>query len=407
MQSPLSYLLVACAALAAARPSDDATVAGFQQLDLAAQTRFLHSWLVDRFEVAAQIAMPERERESQSRRFAKVLERVAGGKSLSAAGLKQLLAEVSTTERSAIDQLSLRYRVQVYSRFRTERREYDRRMSTWRKVLGTWEAAPTHASDASKVIAWLNTALDRMRYDESAVLPPPPRFGESALPQFAGKRPAQPDSGHRLPSPSPGSTSASRQSSSSPDVKPPVAVSRPPVVGSPTANVPDEPRIAHRVEKPALPEVESPPRVIIRDVRPVIAPPESLAFEEEPAEEPPVRVDLNELSIRVRAYNLALNGLTGTLHEEAPWNNRRLAETLGHLTELGERRAQLDLYRELITKDEQHQVGQLLSLDAAIALLGAKIYAARERLADPDSPAASELDGFSRRLAQLAAKRAR
>lgn len=311
----------------------------------------------------------------------------------------------AVTASSAIEQLSLRYRVEVYSRFHTDRAEYDRRIATWRKLMATWEAAETHEEDGEKVVIWLTTALERMRYDESAVLPPLPKFDASARPDIAPKQSLAPRKD--LPSFKP-TVTPPPQTSSPPIIKQPsLTDAKPPAIRKAFVNSPDVPRTAHRVEKPVVPRVEAPPRVAIRNVRPVIAPPEVPRA----AVGPQVTVDVNELTVRIQSYNLALKELTGSLHEETRWPIERLSRTLDELSELADRRVQLTWYRDLVSLEEKNQVGQLMSLDPAVALLGAKIFVARERLSEgndaPDESAAAHLNELSRKLAQLAAKRAK
>jgi hypothetical protein len=179
----------------------------------------------------------------------------------------------------------------------------------------------------------------------------------------------------------------------------------------PTIN--SSPRIAHRVEKPPLPVVPSPPRAVRRPVQAVIDIPEPAAGHQSDAEPtaivPVVRVDLQQLAERVQGFNQAFRGLTGKLQNEGVWTIDQLADTLAELADLADRRSQLSLYLDIISADERGQTGNLASLDAAVALLGGKIFAAREQ--PPENPRqrdfhASALDELSRRLALLAAKRA-
>jgi hypothetical protein len=141
--------------------------------------------------------------------------------------------------------------------------------------------------------------------------------------------------------------------------------------------------------------------------------PEPTRFPEpdiQPAPEPQVAVDLYELTIRVKAYNLTLKDLTNTLHGEEIWTAKRLSESLEELDQLSQRREQLTLYRDVISTAEQTQSGQLETLDGAIALLGAKIFAAREHYTQEGAEAPqqelAQLNDLSHKLAQLAANRA-
>lgn len=413
MQSPLTRT-VAFAALLMLRPCIAAPIAHtplvqqFDSLDRNAKQVFLRFWLVERFDKAARIAISEDERERKSLRYADVLKRVAAGDVLSSRGLNQLIDEVANIEKRAIDQLSLRYRVRVYGRFRAERAEYDRRMAVWRKLISAWEATDARAPEGAKVIDWLQVALDRMRYDEAAVLPALPRFSQWTEPQIATKAPAA--TRGSLPLLGPTEQTTPRHVSADPPMKLPAALSRQPAIDNLSNTLPNSPRMAHRAEKPTVPKVEPPPRGVVHDVSEVTAPPESLRTLDQTNAEPHVMIDLEELSVRIRGYNLAIQELSAVLQNEDTWTNERLAEALDELADLADRRSQLSLYRELISADEQQHVGAMSSLDASVALLGAKIFSAREALLaseDENSSSVAALNELSHKLATLAAKRAR
>jgi hypothetical protein len=388
--------------------ANERIVRDFDSLDRDGQRSYLQSWLVDRFDQAASVALSKTEREKRSQRYTEVLKRIAAGKSLSKGGLSRLIAEIVGIERQAIDQLSLQYRVLIYDRFRTERAEYDRRMALWRQMMGAWESADTRVSEGTKVIGWLTTTLDRMRDDQWAMMPPTPKFGESTVSQFAAK----PKSSEvNLPSLMPTTPTSPPHTTAPPTVKLPAMTAKPSAVGKPTSKLRAAPRLVHRVDKPPIPEVSPPPRTILREVRPTVAPLKTPPTLDELDTEPRAMIDLDELAVRVRGYNLALKEFTGNLQDEKVWTTGRLADVLDELSDLAERRAQLMLYRDLISGDEQKQVSELMSLDTPVALLGAKIFATREQLSqateDGDPAAIAALNELSRKLALLAAKRAK
>jgi hypothetical protein len=400
--------LVNAEALPDAR-QDVALTAKYQSLDRDAQKRFLQHWLVDRFDKASRPVLSNADRKKQAARYEVVLRRHESGKSLSPDGLNRLLGEIARLEQTAIDQLALRYRVQVYSQFRTNRVEYDQRMATWRNLMDAWERAGTRVSDGAKVVIWLQSSLERMRYDESAKLPTTPRFGDVPEQQLAID--IKPSHHASLPSPTPNPVVTRHAPTHLPNVEPPLEP-RAQALPDASTNVPIPERIAHRVEKPPTPEVEKPPRAAIEDVRPVVAPTDIIPDAIDPLDaEPRVTIDLHELAVRIRGHNLSLKELTGSLHEETPWTIDRLSSALAELTDLADRRAQISLYRDVVSAEEQKQAGDIASLDAAVALLGAKIFALREQLLqagqEETSPDVSELNDLSRKLAQLASQRAR
>jgi hypothetical protein len=244
-----------------------------------------------------------------------------------------------------------------------------------------------------------------MRYDDSAKLPAVPRFEEPVEQQLAKEPAASPES--NLPTPTPHPIATERQPTDSPAIDPLTAVSKPGSTPQTLSDVPSPEKLAHRVEKPPVPDVAKPPRALIKEVRPVIAPTDvPMTFDER---EPQVSVDVNELAVRVRGHNLALKELISNLRDETDWPAERLSGALAELTDLADRRAQLTLYRDVVPVEEQKQAGDLASLDAAIALLGAKIFASREQLIQSDgesSEKVAELNDLSRKLAQLASERA-
>jgi hypothetical protein len=389
-------------------PQDVSLTARYQSLDREAQRQFLKDWLVDRFDKASRLALSNADREKQAARYQEILRRHDSGKSLSTDGLNRLLGEIASLEQTAIDQLALRYRVQVYSQFRTNRAEYDQRMATWRKLMDAWEHAATRVSDGAKVVTWLQSSLERMRYDESAKLPPPPKIGE--LPEQQLAIDTKPSNHANLPSPTPNPVAARHAPTHVPNIETPaepIAQSLPEV----STAVPTPERIAHRVEKPPTPAVEKPARATIKEIRPVVEPTNLPDVIDSIDTEPRAAIDLHELAVRIRGHNLALKELTGSLHEETPWSIERLSSALAELTDLADRRAQLSLYRDVVSAEEQKQAGDIASLDAAVALLGAKIFAHREQLLqagqEETSPEVGELNELSRRLALLASQRAR
>jgi len=96
---------------------------------------------------------------------------------------------------------------------------------------------------------------------------------------------------------------------------------------------------------------------------------------------------------------------------DADWTPEQLQHAFAQFEDLTARRAQIVLYRNLVTGEDRQLVGNPLSLDSPIALLGGKIFAARSQLSQVGGSATAnaqleQLDTLSRKLAQLAAERA-
>jgi hypothetical protein len=404
MQSLLIFLFTAFTLLAPAY-AEDPSVEQYARLDRVGKEQLIRRWLVDRFDTAARIALDEPERQQLAEKYEDLLHRLAAGESLSEAGYRRLLQEVGAAEQAAIDRLSLRYRVLVYSRFRTNRAAYDERMAEWRKLMADWAAGDAKISNGSLVIDWLNRSLDRLQYDEVANLPKLPDF--AALPPLTLPRPGL-ETGELHPA---DPYLATQHKASVPATVPSLgnAAKAPFAPHSPPPSA-DSPRIAHRVERPPIPQTGPPPRAIVRDVQPVIAPPEPPRPPESSADKPPVIIDLEEIAVRIRGYNLALKDLISSLHDDALWTPELLQQSLAQLEDLAARRTQINLYRELVSHDEQKLVGSPMTLATPIALLGAKIFSTRSSLSREGETAIAkaqldQLDSLSRKLAQLAAER--
>lgn len=131
------------------------------------------------------------------------------------------------------------------------------------------------------------------------------------------------------------------------------------------------------------------------------------------SDQPPPRVNLDDLAARIAGTNLALRALEAELDEDRHWNARRLGPLVDRLGILVLRRDDLAKFRGLISPKEQARVGRLASPQGAISLLAARIFEARSRAAGPDFIGTEaqrraelrELDALSRLLAHIASDR--
>jgi hypothetical protein len=125
---------------------------------------------------------------------------------------------------------------------------------------------------------------------------------------------------------------------------------------------------------------------------------------------PPVHVNVVNLKARIAGCNLTLRELEIELDEQRDWNATSLGPLLERLRDLRQQQNDLAAVRELMPETEQDRVGRCAPLKLAVAQLGRRIFEARTRAADPNSPGTpaarqaelNRLDALSRELAELA-----
>ncbi len=352
------------------------------------------------------------------------------GQTILPGGLVKILRKLDALEHAAVERLAHRYRVEVYSLFHSQRREYDARIAAWKKVEAAWVARGKVPDEQRQLFDWLRVATDRLRAEANAESRPAPHVGPTEAPQVGRSQPAAPRPADLRPTHEPlwqpplepGPASAGRRASSSqlPDLgsvasQVPVGRAAPAVELSPTVARPSQMSLAQvdppRTSEP-LPLAKQSPEVRIA-LKPVLRPaepkPAAPAAQADSLEPQAGRIDLDELSVRIAGHNLALARLTGRLQDQGLWTIERLSAALADLEDLAARRGDLLLYWELIGESERSTVGRLQSPAGTITMLGAKISAARvAAVGHHGDPAdgthdeqAAPFDSLSRRLAQI------
>jgi hypothetical protein len=404
----------------------ESVVAEYARMTPAERQQYVERLIEARLEPAAQLTLDDAALARQQAIDREILARLRDGRTISPQGLVKLLRKLDTLESAAVESLTRDYRVEVYSLFHSQRREYDERIEVWKRVEAAWAAHGKLPDEQRQLIAWLRRATDRLRADSSAKLPPIPQFAERTPPKAnpaapriavaprgpgAADHPVEPApiaAGRRqnvsqlpdldrtvptiasLPAQHPASPAAGRPASAAPaDTSPPQALAT-----KPLAKQRRQVYLALRpVERPGEPDGARPTRVADSGL-----------------ESQPGQIDLDELSVRIAGHNLALSRLAGRLHGKEPWTVRQLSAAVAELEDLTARRGDLFLYWDLIEEQDRAVVGKLQTPAATIALLGARIsyvhnsvagQHANQADADDDTNLA-EIDGLSRRLAQLA-----
>jgi hypothetical protein len=417
--------------IAAATADHDysADIADYEQLSPEDRQQYVERLITGRIRAAAQLTLDDaalgREREIDR----EILARLHEGQTISPRGLIKLLRKLDTLEHAAVESLSRAYRIEVYSLFHSQRRDYDLRIAAWKKVEGEWEAHGKVPGEQRLLIDWLRAATDRLRADRLAQLPALPKFAGSArapnvatappaTPRLADVRPNRVPVEPPKPEPAPATVAGRHNSSQLPDLTkaPQIAVPRVPAVHAPATSARPPLASMAEVERPrtadARPLVKQPRevRLALKPVQRPADPPAAAVRSKADSLEPQAgKVDLDELAVRISGHNLALARLAGRLQDGGLWTLEQLALGVTELEDLTARRGDLMLYWELIGDEERVSVGSLHAPAAAITLLGAKISAARvaaighhgDQPTDAHDEPAAQFDNLSRRLAQL------
>ena len=136
-------------------------------------------WLLDieaRLDRANRLVLPKDEADEERARVQKMLRQ----KSVPTASLLQLLGELDTREKSAIDRLVRAYRVRTYRTFRSRAAELARRNEAWYRIFSAWERADRPFAGQGRLVVWLESALQSSASGSVGPLPDDPRFGPHA-----------------------------------------------------------------------------------------------------------------------------------------------------------------------------------------------------------------------------------
>jgi hypothetical protein len=374
---------------------------------------------------AAELALSGDDLHRQQEFAAQVLQRAASGRTLSDEGVKTLLARADQLEKAALDKLERLYRVEIYQAFHSDRREFELRMAAYRRVEDAYHDAGAREADRQLLIDWLSRTISRLRGGNLASLPPMPKFGEQPgqlahgsprreITVDAPPQPTVPPPTKIDPAPPVAGTSNTSVPSSNSATPPLVAIS---------PNVPKNARATTRPAQEQINEhvdVHPQSRAAASTVSPRMSAPPTAAKTVTAAKQvadmpdqtaPAVEVDLDELSIRITGYNLALRSLASRLEENDP-SVADLADEVQELADLVARRGDLLLYCQLLPATTRQQLTPLDSYAAVVAKMASKISAARRQFDTASGEGAhaqrrqtlATLDSLSRQLARLAAR---
>ena len=384
-----------------AQPASSDWTARFSRLpaDQAARLRRdLLEGLPKRLVTAARIVLETEAYEEWKDRYAQPILTLARGERLSATLLFELWSEADRLEQLAIRRLSRAYRMQVYQTYRDQRTQFDRRQNAWRDVEAAWIAGGGWPEEQPRLIEWLKTAIWASRPGTLTALPPAPTFAPARSSKTRKLQITK--SPNQTPRPSavaPRTTEPSRRSSTSsvasaaPRVSPPFIPREAPqaaagrVAGSPSMGAPVGP---NPTGQPAR-------RVASR----------SHAVEPGSAARPhdPVRVNIDEIAVRVAGFNLALAALEQQLDQEGPFTIPRLTRLVEQLGDLTTRHGDMRPYYQYVSAGEVRRLGELRSCITAIRLAAARIVARQRELHDGPQSQREEIERLSRRLAEIAA----
>ena len=125
-----------------------------------------------------------------------------------------------------------------------------------------------------------------------------------------------------------------------------------------------------------------------------------------------VEIKQDELAARIRGCNLACRALEAELDEKGVWTAARLEPLVERLQILVVRRNDLDLFCQLVPKEQRSSIEALAPAKGVVSPVAAGIVAARSRASGPEFKGTEaerqselrRLEELSRRLAALAAK---
>ena len=369
-----------------------------------------------------------------------LLERIDAGRRLTRRGISHLVSLTEQREAAALARLARQFRLTTYEAFRTDRPEFDRRMKGLKKVVAAWQAAGTRPEDRPQMIAWLESAGDRIGKDRLALLPAIPAFGAAAslarLPSAAKLADAHPPV---AAAPREAPAAAARRVAAQPPAIPPAVIRRaasesPPRQQRLETSLPDRAAGADELEThPAFgarsPLAKPAARIDLASAAsvPIAAPAlpadppaakssgksasparrskpldgGSIAYLSQ-ANSDVAEVNVGELTARVAGFNRSTTALTNQLQGIANPNVDQLAAAVDQLTELATTRGDLALYCNLLGEHERAEVGVLAPLETAVTMIASQVSRLRESLDDKhDRAAGASLDQLSRRLALL------
>jgi len=395
----------------AAEPSATDWTARFSHLaadDAARLKRELLDALPRRMVTAAKVVLQDKAYVEWKLRYAPTILSLARGERLSAAQLLALWNEADRLEKSALQRLARAYRIQLYRMYRAQRSEYDRRQAAWDEIAAAWQAAGGWADEQPLLIEWLKAAIWASRPGTLAALPPAPKF-----------KPAPPRATPNLqisksPNPPRRSSVARSAPSLSPRTSEPSRGSSPVAATMPRVSPPFIPRESPQIDPGRATTLPPPGSTLastnmtpaVRRATPDRAP--SIGPAAAPRPQNGVRINLDEIAVRVAGFNLALAALEQEFNRAGPWNAAQLAPLIEELGELATRHADMRPYYQYVSAGDARRLGELRSCVPAIRLAAGRILTVRKTLDAGGEPLADrqprdQIERLSRRLAEIAA----
>ncbi|MCD4728052.1 MAG: hypothetical protein K8R46_10345 [Pirellulales bacterium] len=376
------------------------------KMDFAEQQAWLRR-LEDRSARAARLSLNPEQSDRQQALVRSLLHR----KMITWQVLREAIQKTDSLERKAVDRLAERYRNKVSEVFSEWPAEAGRRAKAWETTLWEWKNAGKSFEQQDRLIDWLESSINSVDTKTIGPIPEKPMVEEQqppaeTVPQVPAEtvkpRPPKPTP-KPIPKPTPKLPEKPVEEPSKPEPPRPVEQPLPPAEAV-ASKKPAPPRRPERVPLALPTETQVPPPSPVKPKKPA----------EPTGELPagPVRVNADELAVRIAGCNMSFRALESELDEKGTWDAARLEPLVNRLKILVIRRGDLDLFRELLPADKRSTVAKLERSKSAVSQLGARIFEAR-RVASSEEFKGTEasrrvelgrLEMLSRRLAEAAAK---
>ncbi len=378
------------------------------KMDFAEQQAWLRR-LEDRSARAARLSLNPEQSDRQQALVHSLLHR----KMITWQVLREAIHQTDSLEWKAVDRLADRYRNKVSEVFREWPTEAGRRAKAWETTLREWKNAGKNFEQQDRLIDWLESSISSVELASIGPIPEKPMVEEQQPPaetapqgpsEAVKPRPPKPTP-KPIPKPVPKLPEKPVEEPSKPSPARPVERPLPPA----EAVAPEKPAQPRRPERVplALPTETQVPPPSPSSVKPV-APAEPTG--KLPAGS--VRVNADELVVRIAGCNMSFRALESELDEKGTWDAARLEPLVNRLKILVIRRGDLDLFRELLPADKRSTVAKLERSKLAVSQLGARIFEARRAASSGEFKGTAaarrvelgRLEMLSRRLAEAAAK---
>ena len=380
-------------------------------MDRAAQQEWIRNIIV-RLDRANQLVLPPDKAAQHKARYAVLLRQIAQGKRVSSAEAEDLLRQADRREKTAVEQLARKFRIQVYQTFRQRRGTFTRRRAAWNRVLADWEAAGGSFQQQDRLIDWLQAAIRVSMGDSVGPLPAEPEFKIVGLApeRIVFQEPTHPVTPRPpIAAPTPRTRLPARNR----------AAIAPPPFAQPGTDWPGPqplPPLASTTSVRrdiARRQVTRGIATVTRRQATVRSPAESAVVAEPPTQTTSVSVNVEELAARIAGVNLAIRALEAELDRRGPWNSIRLQPLIDQLGRLMNQRNDLTLFHQILAEEQRTSVGRLDSPETLISQVGARIFEARNRVGRSDFEGSEsqrhaelrQLDELSRKLALVASRR--